>query len=206
MAITDFTTTILIGTAMNRITPIDPTQAVGKTKQLFDAVQSQMGMVPNLVRVLGTAHAALEGYLAFSGALASGTFNTKVREQIALTVAESNLCSYCLSAHTCLAANAGLSVEEIADARHANARSDKTKAILNLARSIVVKRGEICDAALTDARVAGLNDGDIIETVANVVVNIFTNYINHVAQTVLDFPEVKPGDLPESKYPTSTRF
>src|SRR5664279_2535953 len=92
--------TILERKNVNRITQLDPALAVGKTKQLFDAVQGKLGLVPNLVRVLGTAPAALDGYLALSGALAGGTLSAKLREQIALTVAETNLCGYCLSAHT----------------------------------------------------------------------------------------------------------
>jgi uncharacterized peroxidase-related enzyme len=171
----------------------------GKTKQLFDAVQAKMSSVPNLFRVLGASPAALDGYLAFSNVLAAGTLNAKVREQIALTVAESNLCGYCLSVHTYIGGKVGLTAGEIAAARRADANADTTRALLKLARSIVVKRGEVCDDSLRDARAAGLSDGDIIEAVANVAINIFTNYVNHVAQTAVDFPEVKPGDLADHR-------
>lgn len=184
---------------MNRISHLDPAQSTGKTKQLFDAVQSKLGLVPNLVRVLGNAPAALEGYLGLSGALAGGNLSAKVREQIALTVAESNLCGYCLSVHTFLGGKVGLTADDIAGARRANATADKTDAILKLARSIVVQRGEVSDNDFGKARAAGLTDGDIVETVANVAVNILTNYMNHVARTVVDFPEVKPGDNEASK-------
>ena len=180
---------------MNRITQLDPATATGKAKELLDAVQSKLGIVPNLTRVLANAPAALEGYLNFSGALAGGTLNARVREQIALAVAEGNLCSYCLSAHTFIGGKTGLTEKDIADARQTNASSDKTDAILKLALSIVVQRGEISDGALKTARAAGLTDGEIVETTANVALNIFTNYINHVARTVVDFPEVKPGEI-----------
>ncbi|HTH46699.1 MAG TPA: carboxymuconolactone decarboxylase family protein [Candidatus Limnocylindria bacterium] len=183
---------------MNRITQLDPATATGKTKQLFDAVQAKLGVVPNLVRVLGNSPAALEAYVNFSGALAGGTLGAKVREQISLAVAEGNLCSYCLSAHSFIGGKVGLSEKDIADARHTNAASAKTDAVLKLALSVLVQRGEISDGALKAARAAGLTDGEIVETVANVAVNIFTNYVNHVAQTVVDFPEVKPGDATES--------
>ena len=178
---------------MDRITPADPAQATGKAKELFASIQTKMGVVPNLFRVLGTAPAALDGYLNFSAALAAGGFNARVREQIALTVAESNLCSYCLSAHTYIGGKAGLTAPEIDAARHATAAATKTDAILKLARSIVVQRGDLRDEELKRARAEGLTDGDIVETVANVALNILTNYVNHVARTVVDFPEVKPG-------------
>lgn len=179
---------------MNRIPQVDPVLATGKTRQLFDGVQAKLGVVPNLFRVLGNAPAALDGYLQFSGALARGSLGAKVREQIALAVGESNLCGYCLSAHTYIGGKVGLSEKEIVDARHANASTDHTDAILKLARSIVVQRGELADADLAAARSSGLTDEEIVETVANVALNILTNYVNHVARTVVDFPEVKPGE------------
>lgn len=180
---------------MNRLTQLDPAQATGKTKQLFDDVQAKLGFVPNLFRVLANAPAALESYVNFSGALAGGSLNARVREQISLAVAESNLCGYCLSAHTFMGGKVGLSQKEIIDAIHATAAPGKTDAVLKLARSIVVQRGEISDSDLEHARAAGLNDGEIVETVANIVLNILTNYVNHVARTLVDFPEVKPGQV-----------
>src|SRR5215470_1575383 len=98
---------------MNRIPPLEPEQAAGKSKELFDQVQSSLGLVPNLFRVLGIAPPALEGYLSFSAALARGSLTAKVREQIALTVAESNLCGYCVSAHAFIGAKVGLTEKDI---------------------------------------------------------------------------------------------
>ena len=183
---------------MNRITQLDPANATGQTRQLFDGVQAKLGVVPNLFRVLGNSPAALEGYLNFSGALAGGVLNAKVREQIALAVAEINDCTYCRSAHTYIGGKVGLSEREIADARQIVATDDRTAAILNLARSVVVQRGELSDTEFKAARAAKLTDAEIIETTANVALNLLTNYVNHVAQTVVDFPEVKPIESCES--------
>jgi uncharacterized peroxidase-related enzyme len=168
---------------------------MSNTKKLFDRVEATLGAVPNLFRVLGNSPAALEGYLNFNGALAAGNFDVKVREQIALTVAESNLCSYCLSAHTFTGGKVGLTEKDIADAIHATSTMGRNDAILKLARSIVIQRGEVSDSDLEGARTFGLTDGEIVETVANVVLNILTNYVNHVARTLVDFPEVRPGQI-----------
>ena len=178
---------------MNQITHLDPATATGAAKQLFDGVQARLGVVPNLMRVLGNAPAALGGYLSLSASLGEGSFDPKLREEIALAVAEINQCGYCLSAHSFIGRRLGLTEADIAAARHANATDPRTDAILKLARGIVVLRGEIGHAGLDGARKAGLTDGDIIETVANVAVNIFSNYINHIAGTTVDFPEVRPG-------------
>lgn len=177
---------------MNRITPLDPTHATGKARQLLDAVQAKVGAVPNLYRVLAHAPAAFEGLLNFGQALAGGVLDARVREQIALAVAEINDCHYCRNAHAFIGGKLGLNEREIADARLATAADARVNAILNLARSLVVQRGELGDAEFKAARAAGLGDAEIIETVANVALNIFTNYTNHVARTVVDFPAVKP--------------
>ena len=179
---------------MNPIAHLDPVTTTGPAKSLFDTVQAKLGGVPNLFRVLGNAPAALNGYLNLSAALAGGSFDAKLRERIALAVAEINQCGYCLSAHTFIGRKLGLSGQDIADARHANATDARTDAILKLARSIVVQRGELGGAGPERARAAGLTDGEVIETVANVALNIFSNYVNHIAGTTIDFPEVEPGN------------
>ena len=188
---------------MNRIHQTDPAQATGKTKELFDSVQSQLGFVPNLMRVLGNS-AALEGYLNFSSVLASGVIPEKLREQIALTVGEINGCGYCLSAHTLIGGKTGLTETEILDARRATAADQKSDAALKFARAVTVQRGHVSDSDIRAARVGGLNDGEIVEIVQHVALNILTNYTNNVAKTVIDFPEVKPGELDPAAAQTCT--
>ena len=178
---------------MSRIAAVNPAEANGKAKQLLDAVQTKLGLTPNMMRVMASAPAVLEAYLNFNGALAGGSLRPQLREQIALAVGEANLCSYCLSAHTAIGGMLGLKPDAIAQARNAGASDPKADAILKLARSIVVKRGEITDEEFQSARKAGLSDGEIAEVVANVAVNIFTNYFNTIAQTDIDFPKVEPG-------------
>jgi len=180
---------------MNRIHQTDPTTSTGKTGQLFTAVQGKLGFVPNMMRVLGNSPAALEGYLNLSGALAGGVLAPKLREQIALAVAEINGCGYCLSAHTLLGGKAGLTADEILTARNSAATDSKSDAAIKLARAVTLQRGIVADSDLQAARNASLNDAEIIEVVQHVALNILTNYTNNVAQTVIDFPEVKPGKL-----------
>jgi len=180
---------------MNRITQVDPNTATGRTRELFTAVQSKFGTVPNVLRVLGNSPAALSGFLNFNTALADGFLDAKVRERISLAVAETNLCNYCLSAHSTIGCQIGLSDQDVADARRASSSTAKTDAILKFTRSIVINRGELSDKELKEAKTAGLSEGEIVEIVANVASNILTNYVNHIAKTVVDFPEVRTGDI-----------
>lgn len=173
----------------NRVRPVDPDRATGAIRQLFVELRAKFVLVPNLFRVLANAPAALEGLMGLSAALARGALDERTREQLALAIAKSNLCAYCLSAHTAVAAKIGLTQAEIGGAIRASAADARADAILKLARAIVVQRGELSDVDLARARAAGLSDGEIVETVANVALNIFENYMSHVARVPIDFPQ-----------------
>ena len=67
---------------------------------------------------------------------------------------------------------------------------------LKFANSVVEKRGWVSDEDLANVRSAGYDDGEIAEIAAHVVLNIFRNYFNHIAETPTDFPKADP--LPAS--------
>ncbi len=176
---------------MPRVTPVDPSTATGRTKEVLDQVQKKFGMVPNVIRGLANSPAAAQAYLNLGEALSTGLLPPRVREQIALVVAQSNGCQYCLSAHTAVGKMLGLQEKEIADSRDARASDTKTQAILRFARMLVEERGNVCDMDLRRVRQAGVSDGEIAEIVANVAQSTLTNYFNHVAETEIDFPQVQ---------------
>lgn len=176
---------------MTRLTAVDPATASGKTKELFDGVQKQLGSVPNLYRTAGNSSAALEGLLSLSGALGKGSLGPKLGNKLALLVAETNQCNYCLSAHSYLGEHmAKLTADEMSQARNAVSDDPKTQAALQYARTLVLKRGLVNDADVAAVKDAGYTDGQIAEIVGHVVVNIFTNYLNNTAGTEIDFPVV----------------
>lgn len=177
---------------MNRIQLLNPAQSEGKTKVLFDVVKGKLGKVPNGIRVLANSASALEGYLCLNRALAGGVLPAALREQIALAVGDINACGYCLSLHIHTGGLAGLSPQDIASARFANAANGKADAALKLARSITLQRGQISDADIQAARTAGHSDAEIVEIILHVGLNTITNYINNVARTVIDFPQLEP--------------
>ena len=165
-------------------------QANGKAKLLLEGVQAKLAMTPNLMKTLAAGPAALEAYLNFGAALGNGHLDAKFREQIALAVAQANSCEYCLSAHTAIGKMAGLKPEEIAAGREAHSPDAKRNSGLEFVQALVVERGQVSDQALTRVKAAGYSDGDLAEIVANVAINIFTNYFNLLARTEVDFPFV----------------
>jgi uncharacterized peroxidase-related enzyme len=175
---------------MSRLKAIQPEAATGKAKELLDAVQAKLKITPNMTRVMANSPAVLAGYLSFSGALAGGALDAKLREQIALEVGEQNSCQYCVSAHAAIGKMTGLSEAQIEAARGAQADSPKSTAALKFAREIVANKGRIAEAEVEAVRSAGLTDGEIAEVIAHVALNIFTNYFNNVAGVEVDFPKI----------------
>jgi uncharacterized peroxidase-related enzyme len=180
---------------MSRITPIDRHTANDGVRRAFDAVEKRLGVVPNMVRTIAQSPRALDGYLGLSGALSHGVLPAALQERIALAVAEANACDYCLSAHTALGRSAGLSNDEIEASRTWRASDPKTLAALQFTHAVVERRGSVADDDLTRVRAAGLSDAEIVEIIAHVALNMFTNYLNRTAHTEIDFPKVTAGQL-----------
>lgn len=176
-----------------RIQTLNPETTTGKSKELFDAVQNKLGFIPNLIKVFGNSPATLQTYLALGDLTAGGNFSSKFREQLALAIAEENNCNYCLSAHTAIGKMNGLTDEQTELNRQGRSSDEKTQAGLQLAQSITKNRGNISTEEIQAAKTAGYNDSDILEIVLNVVSNTLTNYVNHIAETEVDFPKVEAG-------------
>ena len=180
---------------MTAFVPVDPAHAEGKAKSLLAAVAAKLGVTPNMTRQMARSPAVLDAYLGFAGALAGGTLDARLRERIALVTAETNGCEYCLSAHALIGKGAGLSAADIDAARAADAADPKARAALRFAQTLVTHRGHVAEADVTSLRAAGFDDGAIGEVIANVALNIFTNYFNNVTRPVVDFPVVTPRDF-----------
>jgi len=176
-----------------RIETLNPETTTGKSKELFDAVQKKLGFIPNLIKVFGNSPATLQTYLSLGELTASGNFSNKYREQLALAIAETNNCNYCLSAHTTIGKMNGLTEEQTEQSRQGLAENTKTQAGLQFAKAVTENRGQVSTEVINATKAAGYNDGDILEIVLNVVSNTLTNYVNHLAETEIDFPKVEAG-------------
>lgn len=175
---------------MSRIPPVDRNTADAAARPLLDAVQAQLGVTPNFIRVLANAPKALEGFLGLYGAAAAFTLGKASQERIALAVAEGNGCEYCVSAHTAIGSDAGLSSEEMLLNRQGSSGCTRNAAAVALARALNDNLGDITDQQFAAARNAGLDDGEVMEIIALVALNIFTNLIGKATQVDIDFPRV----------------
>ncbi|CAM1341539.1 carboxymuconolactone decarboxylase family protein [Tenacibaculum amylolyticum] len=176
-----------------RIQTLNPDTTTGKSKELFDAVQQKLGFIPNLIKVFGNSPATLQSYLTLGELTGSGNFSNKFREQLALAIAEENNCNYCLSAHTAIGKMNGLTEEQTEENRQGRSSDAKVEAGLAFAQSVTRNRGQVSTEEIEAAKAAGYSDSDILEIVLNVVSNTLTNYVNHIAETEIDFPKVEAG-------------
>jgi uncharacterized peroxidase-related enzyme len=177
---------------MSRInTPASIEASPAAARPLLEAVKKQIGLVPNLFRVVANSPAALEGLLGLNGALSKGYLDAKTRERIALAVAEINGCGYCLSAHTYIGKNiAKLDDAEITANRSGASNDLKADAAVRFAVKVVNARGHVNDADVAAVKAAGFDDAEIVEIVLHVALNTLTNYVGEVARTDIDFPVV----------------
>jgi uncharacterized peroxidase-related enzyme len=177
---------------MSRIKPVLHTTYDG-VRRSFDAIEKHLGVVPNMMRTMAQSPRVLEGYLALSGALSRGLLPVTLQEQIALAVAETNACNYCLSAHSALGRKAGLSDDQLAASKEGQAADTKANAALQVAVAVLERRGGVSDQEFARVRDAGFSDGEIAEIITHVALNVLTNYFNRAADTEIDFPLVTVG-------------
>jgi uncharacterized peroxidase-related enzyme len=175
---------------MTRIDLVDPDRITDQRAETLSEIKGAFGLVPNMFRAVANSPAALSSMWAQFGALGAGSLGAKIGEQIAVAVADRNRCDYCLSAHTMLGKKAGASTEEMTSAQSGHSEDSRTDAVLKLATALVDQRGRLADTDLQAARDAGLSQEEIVETVAHVALNVFTNYINVALEVPVDFKRV----------------
>jgi len=173
---------------MPRLSVVQPELATGPLKQIYDEVAAQMGKVVNIFQGMANSPAALKAYLSMSAALADGELSPEDREVVYLAVSENNGCHYCVSAHSMLAKQAGLSDDETLAARSFKSQDEKRAALLDFVRKVIATKGFVTDDDIDAVRGAGYSDGQIAESIGYIGLATFSNLFNHVHDTPLDFP------------------
>ena len=174
-----------------RIPLVTPADTTGERQQLLGQIQQAFGATPNMFKAVANSTAALKSMWASFGALGGGVIPAKLGEQIAVAIADRNDCEYCLAAHTALGRKAGASAEEMSAAQAGQSLDARTAAALRFAVAVVNNRAQVDDADVASLREAGYSDEEIVEILAHVALNLFTNYINVAFQVPVDFPSVK---------------
>lgn len=175
---------------MARINVVTHETANAEQKALFNAIQSQLGIVPNFLKVFANSPDALKAFLGLHGIANGGSLDPLTRERIALALAQQNECEYCLSAHTAIGRKAGLNGAEIEANRAGTSQDARAAAAVKFARALVAHTGDVTTAELADVRNAGYGDAEIVEIITHVGMNILTNILGKASRVDIDFPKV----------------
>ncbi|NNG21642.1 carboxymuconolactone decarboxylase family protein [Telluria aromaticivorans] len=175
---------------MTRLHTIAPADAVGPAATLFGAIKQAIGMVPNAYATAGSnSPVALKASLGLDAALRETSLSTKQVEIIKLAVSETVGCDYCVAAHTLMGKKAGLSRDSIlAIRRGADSDDAATDALADFARLLVTTTGTVPLEEVEAIKAAGYSDAQIVDTMLAIASITFTNLLNRVNDTTLDFP------------------
>jgi uncharacterized peroxidase-related enzyme len=176
---------------MSYVNLVNINDTTANRQAVLEQIKGAFGVVPNMFKAVANSPAALNWMWGSFGALGGGVVDAKLGEQIAVAVANRNSCEYCLAAHTVLGQKAGASAEEMSAAQAGKSSDPQTALVLRFALKLVEQRGQVTQADVTELRVAGFDDQHIVEIVAHVALNLFTNYVNVAFAVPVDFPKVK---------------
>lgn len=178
---------------MPMIDPVQMETASEDQKKVLEGIKAKMGKIPNIYATMAHSPSTLQAMLAYGVGLKKGVLTPKEIEAIALAVGQNNTCDYCVAAHTVIGKMSGLTEEETVEARQGISKDPKMDALLELAVEISQKQGRPLRKVVNAFKEAGYSDAALIEVIAWVTYNLFTNYFNHIAETEVDFP--KPPDI-----------
>lgn len=189
---------------MSRIEPVDQDGAPAEVKSLLREASALWGLVPNVMRTMARSAPALRAWIGMVSALEQGTLPPCLRARIAILVAQINQSEYCLRAHGALGRAAGLTEEEIQDSRRGTATDRRIEGALVFVRALVENGGRLRSNDLARVRGAGYCDAEVVEMIAHVAANVFTNYLNMVTETEADFPPLPalPGLRSQRAFPS----
>jgi uncharacterized peroxidase-related enzyme len=174
---------------MNRLNSIQPENATGQTAELFDSITRAIGKVPNAYKTIGIAPEILGQVLRHDATLAKSSLSRQEREAINLTVSEISGCDYCLAAHTLMSKIAGYSLEQIQALRFGH-YNDNTRidSLIKFVKTLITTHGTLDENTVKNIFDAGFNDRQVVEIISTISAILFTNMINRVNDTIVDFP------------------
>jgi len=178
---------------MNRLHFVPAAEATGHAAQLYAAIKGAVGLVPNAYVAIGTnSPLALEAALTLDASLKKGSLSGREIEAVKLVVSEVADCDYCLAAHTLIGKKYGLESGTMTALRQGQASGDaKLDALCSLTRALVEKRGLVPAEALEAARQVGYTDAQIVDLMLAITSITFTNLVNRLNDTTLDFPPAR---------------
>jgi len=182
---------------MSKFKQVEIEEAKGKTKELYDGISKAFGGVPNLFRMLGETPDILEAVLALNASVTSGELSDKDVEQIALTVSSVNACNYCVATHVAVGSQLKIEKSELINNIQGISDNPKMNAILKFTKEATLNRGKVTSKTINELTDFGIKNATIIEILGVVGLYTYLNYLNHLTQPIIDFPEIEYQPITE---------
>lgn len=175
----------------SRVPLLNASNAQPGAAALLQQIEGAFGATPNMFRAVANSPAALQSMWGAFGALGNGAIPAQLGEKIAVAIANRNACEYCLAAHTALGRKAGATADDMAQAQNGRAADPRTAAAITFALKVVENRAQLREADVESLRDAGFSNEQVVEILAHIALNLFTNYVNVAFAVPVDFPGVK---------------
>jgi len=177
---------------MSRIPLIPQDQLSPASTELFTKVRKALGKVPNAYATIGGYSPSALGVLLGADAALGKSLSRQEIEAIRLTVSELNGCDYCVAAHTMVGRMVGLEAQAMRQVRAGEVTGqEKLDALIRFVRSVQTTRGTVAADVLEAVTEAGYSHEQVIEALLVVSMIGFTNLVNRVNDTDLDFPRAE---------------
>lgn len=169
-----------------------------QNRQIFDDLENKVGFVPNIYATYAHSSTAPARYLTFANSETS--LNNREKEAINLVTSQVNGCAYCLAAHTKIGTMNGFTEEQTLEIRQGQALFDpELHALISLAQSISLNRGNVSDSELEAFFEAGHDKEKLIDVIVQVGEKSITNLLHNLTKIPVDFPEAPELETTENK-------
>ena len=162
--------------------------APAEAQPRLEAAEKNNGFLPNLVRLLANAPAALETYQTVSAINGRATLSLAEREAVQITAAATHGCGFCVAGHTAIAdKKAKLDQGVISALRDKTEGPDaRLNAVARFTEAVIVSRGAVSDAELSAFKDEGFDDQAALEVVLGVSLATLCNFANNLGQPDLN--------------------
>jgi uncharacterized peroxidase-related enzyme len=173
---------------MARIALLDPDQATGRAKEVFERVKSYYRMVPGLQKGLAYLPETTDALWTLSLTTArEGSIREELKRVFFAVTAYEVECEYCTAAHMIALLGKRWSREEcveVIEGKPSPRLSDKENAAVNFARLVGRRPAAVTDEMVEELRAVGWTDAEIVEIVASVALMRYTTTV----ASALDVP------------------
>lgn len=156
-------------------------------KPILQTIQQNIGFVPNLFGVFAGEPAVAEAYASLNAIFAKTSLTAEERNVVLLSISRDNDCTYCVAAHSTIAAMNQVDESIIEAIRNGQPLADaKLQALCVFARTVIEKKGFADDADVNAFLAAGYSNEHILAVILAVSFKVLSTYTNHIAHTPLD--------------------